>query len=171
MVLDQPMEFTQSDMPSMRLKLACLVYVHCNTSPELTGHTIHVSNDAGPNPPYIAHPNEISQDQNITTSIPDQSHAQSKNTGYSKLLNTYNSNKCKFTFSNASPKRKKSRIKSSSQSECLTSASDTHAMQQLRITDLLLTTCETCRKQKMSITDKEHPFKHKRFKKKDEKDK
>ncbi len=85
-----------------------------------------------------------------------------------KILNIVqaNFNKHKFTFTNAFSKKKKAKIKTSSQPVSKKS-SDSNDLQQLSIMELLPQKMVTRRKRKMSISDAEHPFKHKRFKSKD----
>jgi hypothetical protein len=110
-----------------------------------------------------------SQDHSSTDTLQDNSQAHSQShKGYSTILRKSNLSKRECTFPNVDHQRKNSKFKSSvSQSESSNITSSANTKQQLRITDFLSSTQENRRKRKMLITDQDHPFKHKRFKKKD----
>jgi hypothetical protein len=165
MAFDWTMNFTQSDMPSMRMKLAHLVFTNRVSNLDLAG-TTNSSSAAAIIDSAAIDPQTISQDNDNMRDISGSRNHISQPTGESIMPTTLNTVKRKFNFPTLGSRKKRSTIHSSSQDD-LSRPPDSNNTQQLKITDLISRTITTKRKRKMSITDEEHPFKHKRFKSKE----
>jgi hypothetical protein len=155
MVLDCDMEFDQSDAPMMRMHLAHLIYTHRTT-------TQQSSEAVQPNPIQ-----EISVLTQETQDPPEETNVH--NTGYFTIMQGSKGVKRKFlkSTSQGQQKRRKPNPRHSSKSNPYT-RSNSPVQQQPVLTTMFPYSQSSRHKRKMSITDEEHPFKHKRFKEDDE---
>jgi hypothetical protein len=172
MAINCPMTFTQSDAPKMRLKLAHLIFTHCNAHADVFEATNH---DTCGIAPSISNTKKdihmISQDHSSQSSHSQDSTAHDDHpTGYCTIMNISDRTKCKANSKPSAPK-KRTRFNTPRMKGDMKTPSDSGTGHQLRIPDLLVKTTvnEQKRKWKMDITDDEHPFKQKRYKEDDNK--
>jgi hypothetical protein len=169
MALDCEMDFSQADAHIMRLKLARFVYDHRTQHNRTTMATEHPSVTEAMKTPSTTNAHAISQASSTASSATTSISQPLSNTGYLTIMNNSNIFKRKFNANHKESIRKKRRLQSTSHSKgCNNSTSGADTQIQAKITDTISSTNATQRKRKLSITDEEHPYKHRRFKKKDD---
>jgi hypothetical protein len=169
MVLDCGMEFDQSDAPTMRMKLAQLIYTH---------RVIAQSPIEDVQRPQIQTtlPSESVSQPIISQDISAQPKEQSttagttdRNTGYFTIMHGTQGVKRKFLNSSSRSHRKRHKANT----RTVPRSKGTHREASTQRTQTAITTLfsppgASRQKRKLSLTDEEHPFKHKRFKEDDE---
>jgi hypothetical protein len=160
MALDCNMDFDQSDAPLMRMKLAHLIFNHrLNTQQSMEPDVSNTAEKSTTQTPVITQ--ELPQSQSQQHSEQDSSASSTAtSSGYLTIMKGPKRTKRKFFNSDKKDQSKKRKYNSKH-----ASSSNPQGRQQTLTT--MFTPQVQRNKRKMSITDEEHPFKHKRFKEDD----
>jgi hypothetical protein len=164
MYMNISMDFAQSDAPSMRKKLAYLMYSNSQIPPHPTSITQSQSDDFSSSTIHNeTHFNDPVDSTVKASSLPPQTDNNLKQTGYASIMNTSRGLKRKLPFG-APPRRRRQKIQLGHPSRKAPSASKMSNSAQQTIDDLLTRPTARRAKRRLHITDEDHPFKHKRYK-------
>jgi hypothetical protein len=165
MALGCRMDFTQTDAPAMRLKLAHMIIRHSiNPLPTTRPHTSNTSQDECL---ITDHNDQQSDSQDSTlplTTQTTQNQASPQHTGYYTITQGLVQNKRKHSYTQGSHRKKRRKTNVSQLTKTARISETSSTSHQLRLSDMLTATQNGKGKRKITITDEEHPFKHKRYK-------